>query len=57
MLVWDSNGSILKHYQDHGQTVNSVQYCPVLGEELKPTIHSKYRGMLTNGVVLHHDNA
>jgi hypothetical protein len=26
-------------------------------EEFKPTIHSKYTGMLTKGVFLHHDNA
>jgi hypothetical protein len=25
-------------------------------EELKPVIHSKCRGVLANGVVLHHDN-
>jgi hypothetical protein len=28
-----------------------------LEEELKPTIHSKCRGMLTNGVFLHHNIA
>jgi hypothetical protein len=28
----------------------------MLEEELKPTIHSKCRGMLTSGVVLHRDN-
>jgi hypothetical protein len=26
-LLWDFNGSILKHYQDLEQTVNSAQYC------------------------------
>jgi hypothetical protein len=25
-------------------------------KELKPIVHSKFRGMLTDGVVLHHDN-
>jgi len=29
----------------------------MLEEEFKPAILSKRRGMLTNGVVLHHDNA
>jgi hypothetical protein len=36
-------------------TVNSAWYCGVL-EEMKPTIHSKCRVMLTNGVVLHLNN-
>jgi hypothetical protein len=25
--------------------------------EMKPTMHGKHRGILTNGVVLHHENA
>jgi len=29
----------------------------MLEEEVKPAIHSKCRGMLTNSVVLHYDNA
>jgi histone-lysine N-methyltransferase SETMAR len=29
----------------------------MLGEELKPAIRGTRRGMLTNGVVMHHDNA
>jgi len=56
MLFWDFNGPIHKHYQDHGQTVNNAWYCAMLEEELKPTIHNKHRGMLTDEVVLHHDN-
>jgi hypothetical protein len=28
----------------------------MLEEKLKPTVHRKCRGMLTNGDVLHHDN-
>jgi hypothetical protein len=55
--VFYFNGQILESYQDHGQTVNSAQYCATLEEELKPTICSEHRGMLTNGAVLHHDNA
>jgi len=47
--VWNFNGPILEHYQDHGQTVNNAR--------LKPAIRCKRRGMLTNGVDLHHDNA
>jgi hypothetical protein len=55
-LFWDFNGTIFKHYHDHGQTVNSTRHCAMLEEELKPTICSKRRGVLINGVVLHHDN-
>jgi hypothetical protein len=29
----------------------------MLKEELKPTICSKHRGTVTDGVVFHHDNA
>jgi hypothetical protein len=36
---------------------NSAQYCAMLKEKVKPTICSKHRGMLTNGVVLHHNKA
>jgi hypothetical protein len=35
---------------------NNAWYCAMLEEELKPTIHNKHRGMLTDEVVLHHDN-
>jgi hypothetical protein len=41
---------LVKHYQNHEQTVSSAEYCAILGEELK------CREVLTNGVVLHHDN-
>jgi hypothetical protein len=57
MLFQDFNGPILKHYQDCGQVVSSVWYCAVLEWEFKPTIHIKCKEMLTDGVVLHHDNA
>jgi len=56
-LFWDFNGPILEHYQDHGQAVSSARYCAMLEEKLKPAIRSKHRGMLTDGVVLHRDNA
>jgi hypothetical protein len=46
----------LKHFHDCGQ-VNNAWYCVVLEEEFKPAVHSRHRRMLTNGVVLHHDNA
>jgi len=51
VLFWDFNGPILEHFQVCGQTVNKAQYCAMLEVELKPTVHSKCRGMLTDGVV------
>jgi hypothetical protein len=56
ILFWDFNTPILEHYQALGQTVNSAQYCAILEKVLKLAICSKHRGILTNGVVLHHDN-
>jgi hypothetical protein len=55
ILFWGFNGSILKHYQDHGQIVNTAQYWAMLEEEFKPTVHSKYKRMLV--IVLHNENA
>jgi hypothetical protein len=56
-LFWDLIGPILEVCLDCGQSVSSTWYCAALDEELKPTIHSKCREILTNGVVLFHDNA
>ena len=56
-LFWDMHGPILVHSQAHGQTVNSVNYCAMLRNELKPAICKKRRGMLSKKVLLHHDNA
>jgi hypothetical protein len=54
---WDFNRPIFEHYQNYGQMVNSAWCCAMLVEELKPVICSKHKGLLTNGVVLHHDSA
>jgi len=51
MLFWDFNRSILEHFQDQGQTIGNAWYCVMLEEDLKHCIHSKCKGMLTNGVV------
>jgi hypothetical protein len=52
-LFWNFSGPIFRHYQHHGQMVSSSA---VLEENMKPTICSKHRRMLTK-VVLHYDNA
>jgi histone-lysine N-methyltransferase SETMAR len=56
-LSWDFKGPILNYFQHNGQTRSSARYCAMLQEELKPTTRSKRRGFMTNGVVLHHNNA
>ena len=56
-VFWDSQGPILKTYQEHGTTVTSAMYCDMLQRELKPAIHSKRRGKLSKEILLLHDNA
>jgi hypothetical protein len=41
ILFWDINGPILKHYMEHGKTVNSERYSAMLTDKLKPAIRSK----------------
>ena len=56
-FFWDYNGPILEHYMPRGSTVTSNTYSNLLRENLKPTICQKWRGLLTMGVCLLHDNA
>jgi hypothetical protein len=42
---------------EHGETVNSERYSAMLKDKLKPAIHSKWRGLLSKTVLLHHDSA
>jgi hypothetical protein len=51
------NGPILEHHQEKGLTVNGVRYSAMLEEKLKPAIHSRRRGLLSEGALLLHDNA
>ena len=51
-VFWDSQGSVLEHYQERGTTINSAQYSEVFSDRLKPTIRRKLRGLLLKGVVL-----
>jgi hypothetical protein len=57
ILFRDIIGPILEHYMEHGQTVNSERYSAMLKDKLKPTICSKWRGLLLKQCFLHHDNA
>jgi hypothetical protein len=55
-LFWDMSGPILKHYQQKGETVNSVTYSTVLEEKLKPAIRSSCHILLSKGILLLHNN-
>jgi hypothetical protein len=50
------NGPILKHYQEKGETINSVRYSTMLGEKLKPAIGSRPLGLLSKDILLLHYN-
>jgi hypothetical protein len=54
-VFWDSQGTILEHYQERGTTVDSARYGEMLAERLRPAIGSKRRGLLPKGAVLLHD--
>lgn len=56
-VFWDSQGVLLEHYSENGVTVTSSSYSELLQEKLKPAIRSKRRGLLSQGVLLLHDNA
>jgi histone-lysine N-methyltransferase SETMAR len=55
-VFWDLQGPILKHHQERGTTVNSVRYSEMLRDKFKPTIRTKRRGLLSEGVALLHNN-
>jgi hypothetical protein len=56
-FFWDERGVILEHYMPRGNTVNSAMYADLLKHHLRPAIKSKWRGLLTTGVLLQHDYA
>jgi len=56
MCLLPASGTSVGPYQARGQMVNSVRHCAMPEEDMKPAIRSKRRGMLTHGVVLHHES-
>jgi hypothetical protein len=56
-LFWDTNGPILKHYREIGETVNSVRYSTMLEEKLKPAICRNCHRLLSKGIPLLHNHA
>lgn len=55
-VFWDCEGVLLVCFQKHGETVNATSYCAVL-RELRDSIRRKRPTLLTDGVLLLHDNA
>lgn len=55
-VFWDRRGIIHVEYLKYGNTVNAAGYCETL-KRVRRAIQNKRRGMLTDGVVLLHDNA
>jgi len=55
-VFWDMRGVLLVEFQERGTTVNASSYCSLL-ERLKTAIRTKRKGLLTQGVILLHDNA
>ena len=55
-LFWDMRGVLLVEFQEHDRTVNASSYCSLL-ERLKTAIRTKRKGLLTQEVILLHDNA
>lgn len=56
-IFWDSKGPLLEHYLEKGSTVTSARYSEMLTKDLKPSIRTKRRGLLSKKVLLLHDNA
>jgi hypothetical protein len=49
------NGPLLEHYQEKGETVNSVRYNTMMEETPEPAIPSCCQELLSKGVLLLHD--
>ena len=55
-IFWDRQRILLTEFMAPGTTITSEVYCETLNK-LRRSIQNKRRGMLTEGVVLLHDNA
>jgi hypothetical protein len=56
-IFWYSQGPILKTYLECGTTATCETYCEMFQRGVKPAIHSKTRGRLSEGILLLHNNA
>lgn len=55
-VFWDAKGVILIDYLPKGQTINGPYYANLI-RKLRVAIREKRPGMLSRGVLYHHDNA
>jgi len=55
-VFWNMREVLLVEFQEHSRNVNASSYCSVL-EQLKTAIQTKRKGLLTQWVILLHDNA
>jgi histone-lysine N-methyltransferase SETMAR len=55
-VFWDMQGPITLDFKSQGTTVNSANYCELLGK-VKEDIRNKRRGLQSKGVIFHQDNA
>ena len=53
---WDREGVLLVEFLPPGATINSAVYCETL-KKLRRAIQNKRRGMLSDTIILLHDNA
>ena len=55
-VFWDCNGPIHIEFLDRGATINAARYCDTL-DTLRSRVKRKRPGLLSQGVILLHDNA
>lgn len=55
-VFWDHKGPLLVDFLERGNTVNAEQYCKTL-DRLRQAIRKKRPGLLSDGIILLHDNA
>ncbi|GBO28385.1 Histone-lysine N-methyltransferase SETMAR [Araneus ventricosus] len=55
-VFWDRKGVLLVEFMPRGTTIIATSYSKTL-QRFRRKIQNKRRGMLSSGIVLHHDNA
>ncbi|GBM77857.1 hypothetical protein AVEN_24609-1 [Araneus ventricosus] len=55
-VFWDRQGILLVEFLPRGETINAVRYCETL-RQLRRAIQNKRRGILSQSILLLHDNA
>ncbi|GBN25186.1 hypothetical protein AVEN_247191-1 [Araneus ventricosus] len=55
-VFWDRHGVLLVDFMQRGTTINVIVYAQTL-RKLRRAIENERRGMLTEGILLLHDNA